>query len=106
MYKDQIIYECLYIKTIQSYTGNAECDQKRRSSMGIPTEKEYEEAKQASQTFRDWLRMSKQKQEELLDMLVICRNDIKSYQELLDEKNEVIAKYEIYQSLQKETKGR
>ena len=60
-----------------------------------PTEEEYIQAKEDMDTFGRWMRLSLDKQRELIDALIIERQNEKTYSTLYEQKKDICRMYEI-----------
>ena len=70
--------------------------------MSKPTKEEYEQAKKDYQMFCSWLKMCKDKKNELIDALAVERQNELLYQKLAEKHRDTIRRYEIYEELENE----
>jgi hypothetical protein len=68
----------------------------------IPTPEEYEVHKKEMATFASWIRMSRDRQDKLLDELTAERESYKLYLSTYNRHKEEVRKYEIYKQIQEE----
>jgi hypothetical protein len=66
-----------------------------------PTIEEYEKAKQEYKTYCSWLRMAREKKNELIDALVVERQNELLYLKQAEKQHEIIRCYEIYEQIEK-----
>ena len=66
-----------------------------------PTLKEYEKAKQEYKNYCSWLRMSREKKNELIDALAVERQNELLYLKQAEKQHDIIRCYEIYERLEK-----
>ena len=66
-----------------------------------PTFEEYEKAKQAHKTYCSWLRMARERKNELIDALAIERENELLYLKQAERQHEIIRIYEIYEQIEK-----
>ena len=66
-----------------------------------PTLEEYEKAKKEYKTYCSWLRMAREKKNELIDALVIERENELRYLKQAEKQHEIIRCYEIYEQIEK-----
>lgn len=79
---------------IQNETDNED------TSISKPTKEEYEQAKKDYQMFCSWLKMCKDKKNELIDALAVERQNELLYQQLAEKHRDTIRRYEIYEELE------
>lgn len=72
--------------------------------MNKPTKEEYEKALKDSECAVNWIRIENKRQEELLDELVIIRNNLKAHKEYLEKRKEIIQTYQIYEEIENKQK--
>ena len=70
-----------------------------------PTLEEYEKAKQDYKTYCSWLRMARDKKNELIDALAAERENELLYLKQAEKQHDIIRCYEIYEQLEKGGKG-
>ena len=70
-----------------------------------PTLEEYEKAKQDYKTYCSWLRMAREKKNELIDALAVERENELLYLKQSEKQHDVIRCYEIYEQLEKGGEG-
>lgn len=70
-----------------------------------PTLEEYEKAKQDYKTYCSWLRMAREKKNELIDALAVERQNELIYLKQSEKQHDVIRCYEIYEQLEKGSEG-
>lgn len=70
-----------------------------------PTLEEYEKAKQEYKTYCSWLRMAREKKNELIDALAIERENELLYLKQAEKQHDIIRCYEIYEQLEKGGEG-
>ena len=70
-----------------------------------PTREEYEEALNSKETFARWIGLESKRRDELLDQLCDVVDNIKLYKAQYDKADEVVAKYVIYEQIEKERKS-
>jgi hypothetical protein len=66
-----------------------------------PTLEEYQKAKQDYKTYCSWLRMAREKKNELIDALAVERENELLYLKQVEKQHEIIRCYEIYEQLEK-----
>ena len=66
-----------------------------------PTLEEYEKAKQEYKTYCSWLRMTREKKNELIDALVIERQNELLYLKQAEKQHDIIRCYEICEQSEK-----
>lgn len=66
-----------------------------------PTLEEYEKAKQEYKTYCSWLRMAREKKNELIDALAVERENELLYLKQAEKQHDIIRCYEIYEQLEK-----
>lgn len=66
-----------------------------------PTLEEYEKAKQEYKTYCSWLRMAREKKNELIDALAVERENELLYLKQAEKQHDIIRCYEIYERLEK-----
>ena len=66
-----------------------------------PTHEEYEKAKQEYKTYCSWLRMAREKKNELIDALAVERENELLYLKQAEKQHEIIRYYEIYEQIEK-----
>ena len=66
---------------------------------GKPTEEQYEESKKIKSDLASWIRMSKNRPDELLDALFKERQLEKDYHSLYEAHSELVRRYEIYKEI-------
>lgn len=66
-----------------------------------PTIEEYEKAKEDYKTYCSWLRIAREKKNELIDALAIERQSELFYLKQAEKQHEIIRCYEIYQQIEK-----
>ena len=74
-------------------------------NMTCPTREEYEEAVKNGRYLSDAIRREYKHRESLINELCTSQNLLNQYEKILNDKKEVIQKYEIYQELLAENKG-
>ena len=70
------------------------------ADLSKPSKEDYEASKEALRYFRDCLRLSRNRQNELLDQLCEERSSEKMYLEMYQKHNEITRRYEIYEELE------
>ena len=70
-----------------------------------PTLEEYEKAKQEYKTYCSWLRMAREKKNELIDALAVERENELLYLKQAEKQHDIIRCYEIYEQLEKGGEG-
>lgn len=68
---------------------------------GIPTLEEYEKAKQEYKNYCSWLRMAREKKNELIDALAVERENELLYLKQAERQLDIIRCYEIYEQVKK-----
>ena len=66
-----------------------------------PTFEEYEKAKTDYKTYCSWLRMAREKKNELIDALAVERENELLYLKQAEKQHEIIRCYEIYEQIEK-----
>ncbi len=69
--------------------------------MKKPTLEEYEKAKQEYKTYCSWLRMAREKKNELIDALAVERQNELLYLKQAEKQHDIIHCYEIYEQIEK-----
>lgn len=69
-------------------------------NIGKPSSAEYEKAKNDYKMFCSWIVKSRERKNELIDALIIERENEKTYTELADKQKDIIRRYEIYTELE------
>lgn len=67
-----------------------------------PTFEEYEKAKQEYNTFCSWLRMARERKNELIDALAVERENELRYLQQANKHREIIRCYELYEQIEKD----
>ena len=83
-----------------------ENDEDVSGSISKPTQEEYEKAKEEMNTFAKWVGMARNKQTELIDALVIERENEKMYRKMYEKNKEVVSRYEIYEKIEQAARNR
>lgn len=71
-----------------------------------PTLEEYEKAKQEYKTYCSWLRMAREKKNELIDALAVERENELLYLKQAEKQHDIIRCYEIYEQTEKGGEGK
>lgn len=66
-----------------------------------PTLEEYEKAKQEYKTYCSWLRMAREKKNEIIDALAVERQNELLYLKQAEKQHDIIRCYEIYEQIEK-----
>lgn len=66
-----------------------------------PTLEEYEKAKQEYKTYCSWLRMAREKKNELIDAIAVERQNELLYLKQAEKQHDIIRCYEIYEQIEK-----
>lgn len=66
-----------------------------------PTLEEYEKAKQEYKTYCSWLRMAREKKNELIDALAVERQNELLYLKQAEKQHDIIRCYEIHEQIEK-----
>lgn len=66
-----------------------------------PSKEEYEASKKEQVYFSDCIRLSRQRQNELLDTLCEERSAEKMYMEIYEKHREIVRRYEIFEEIQR-----
>lgn len=74
------------------------------SNMGCPTKEEYEKALEKKEYFSYTIRRERKEREDLINKLCMSQKCLNDYEKLLNEVNEIIQKYDIYQEILEENK--
>lgn len=69
--------------------------------MTKPTPEEYEKSKEAYKNYCSWLRMTREKKNELIDALAQVRKDEIDYLKQAEHYHEIVQIYEIYEQVEK-----
>lgn len=67
--------------------------------MACPTKEEYEEAMKQKTYLIDAIRRENKLREDLINKLCVSQSCLNGYEGILNDVNEIIQKYEIYQEL-------
>ena len=80
------------------FTYNTEAPE--TDAFGKPTKEEYDKAKAGMQDMSRFIRMSRDRQDDLLDELCSERNTEKMYLEIYERHKDIVRRYEIYEELE------
>jgi hypothetical protein len=70
--------------------------------MNIPTLEEYKAAKESYKSYCSWIRMARERKNELIDELAKERENELCYLEQAEKQHDIIRSYEIYEQIRKE----
>ena len=70
--------------------------------MAKPTEQEYQDALKSANLYTDWIRMTRERIDDLIDQIIDLRENQLCYQSSYNEAREIIERYNIYKELEKE----
>lgn len=70
-------------------------------AFGKPTQEEYDKAKAGMQDMARFVRMSRNRQTQLIDELCGERANEKMYSEIYERHKDIVRRYEIYEELEK-----
>jgi hypothetical protein len=73
--------------------------------MSIPTLEEYKKAKEEYKNYCSWIRMARERKNELIDDLAKERSNEVLYLEQAEKQHDIIRCYEIYKQLEKGGEG-
>jgi hypothetical protein len=73
-------------------------------SLGKPTDKEYADSKESMSQLSNYIRMSRKRQESLIDDLCKEREMQKNYESLYEQHKNIVRKYEIYVDIENNSK--
>lgn len=78
-----------------SYRASTEDD-----GISKPTKEQYEKSIEAKKSLSEWIRLSRKRQEQLIDDLCKERSLEKDYQGIYEAHKDLIRRYEIYQEIE------
>lgn len=72
--------------------------------MAKPTEKEYQDALKTAKLYAEWIDMTRERIDDLIDQIIDLRETQLCYQSSYNEAREIVERYKIYEELEREKK--